>query len=118
MCFVLSHSRYKYCEWQDRPFNSNDMIRIHENAFEFFGGIPEEVVYDQDNLILTSENYGDLIYTQAFSGYLQKRKFRVYMCRKSDPESKGKVENVVGYVKIIMHDIVHSTILTIGMRIV
>jgi transposase len=99
MCFVLSHSRYKYCEWQERPFNSNDMIRIHENAFEFFGGIPEEVVYDQDNLILTSENYGDLIYTQAFSGYLQKRKFRVYMCRKSDPESKGKVENVVGYVK-------------------
>lgn len=75
------------------------MIRIHENAFEFFGGVPEEVVYDQDNLILTSENYGDLIYTQAFFGYLQKRKFRVYMCRKGDPESKGKVKNVVGYVK-------------------
>jgi len=99
MCFVLSHSRYKYCEWQDSPFNSNDIIRIHENAFEFFGGMPEEIVYDQDNLILTSENHGDLIYTKAFSGYLQKRKFRVYMCRKADPESKGKIENVVGYVK-------------------
>jgi len=92
MCFVLSHSRYKYCEWQDSPFNSNDIIRIHENAFEFFGGMPEEIVYDQDNLILTSENHGDLIYTKAFSGYLQKRKFRVYMCRKADPESKGKID--------------------------
>ncbi|NLC67842.1 MAG: IS21 family transposase [Clostridiaceae bacterium] len=99
MCFVLSHSRYKYCEWQDRPFNTDDIIRIHENAFEFFGGVPEEAVYDQDHLILTSENHGDLIFTQAFSGYLQKRKFRVYMCRKADPESKGKVEKVVDYVK-------------------
>ena len=99
MCFVLSHSRYKYCEWKDTPFNSNDIIKIHENAFEFFGGMPEEIVYDQDHLILTSENHGDLIYAQAFSKYLQKRKFRVYMCRKADPESKGKVEKVVDYVK-------------------
>lgn len=99
MCFVLSHSRYKYCEWRDKPFTTNDIIRIHENAFEFFGGMPEEIVYDQDHLILASENHGDLIFTQAFSGYLQKRKFRVYMCRKADPESKGKVEKVVGYVK-------------------
>lgn len=27
------------------------------------------------------------------------RKFHVYLCRKSDPESKGKIENVVKYVK-------------------
>ncbi|MFP3324952.1 IS21 family transposase, partial [Planococcus sp. SIMBA_160] len=27
------------------------------------------------------------------------RKFRVYLCRKADPESKGKIENVVKYVK-------------------
>lgn len=99
MCFVLSHSRHKYCEWQDRPFSSNDIIRIHENAFEFYGGMPEEIVYDQDHMILTSENHGDLVYTQAFAGYLQKRKFRVYMCRKADPESKGKIEKVVDFVK-------------------
>ena len=99
MCFVLSHSRYKYCEWQDKPFSTNDIIRIHENAFEFYGGMPEEIVYDQDHLILTSENHGDLIYTQTFSGYLQRRKFRVYMCRKADPESKGKIEKVVDFVK-------------------
>jgi transposase len=99
MCFVLSHSRYKYCEWQDRPFTTPDIIRIHENAFEYYGGMTEEIVYDQDHLILISENHGDLIYTQEFSRYLQKRKFRIYMCRKADPESKGKVEKVVDYVK-------------------
>ncbi|MFD1608407.1 helix-turn-helix domain-containing protein, partial [Oceanobacillus luteolus] len=36
--FVLSHSRYKYVEWLDRPFTTRDMIQAHENAFEYFGG--------------------------------------------------------------------------------
>ncbi|MDQ2087839.1 DDE-type integrase/transposase/recombinase [Herbivorax sp. ANBcel31] len=62
MCFILSHSRYKYCEWLDRPFTTADTIRMHENAFEYYGGIAEEIVYDQDYLFLVSENYGDLIY--------------------------------------------------------
>jgi transposase len=99
MSFVLSHSRYKYCEWQDRPFNTSDIIKIHENAFLFYGGMPEEIVYDQDHLILTSENHGDLIFTQAFSSYLKKRKFRVRMCKKADPESKGKIVKVIDFVK-------------------
>ena len=99
MCFVLSHSRYKYCEWQGRPFNTTDIIRIHENAFEYFGGFPQEAVYDQDHLILVSENHGELIYTKEFASYLQKRKFSMYMCRKADPESKGRVEKVVDFVK-------------------
>jgi transposase len=99
MCFVLSNSRYKYCEWQGRPFTTPDMIRIHENAFEFYGGYPEEAVYDQDHLVLVSENYGDLIFTREFASYLQKRKFSIYMCKKADPESKGRIEKVVDFVK-------------------
>lgn len=99
MAFVLSHSRYKYCEWQDRPFRTSDIIRIHENAFQYFGGMPEEIVYDQDHLILVSENSGDLVYTHEFASYLKKRRFNVYMCRKSDPESKGRIENVIGFIK-------------------
>lgn len=98
-CFVLSNSRYKYCEWQSAPLTTRDVIRIHENAFEYFGGYPEEVVYDQDHLILVSENHGDLIYTGEFASYLQKRKFKVRMCRRADPESKGKVEKTVDFVK-------------------
>jgi len=99
ICFVLSNSRYKYCEWRNRPFNTTDLIKVHENAFEYYGGIPEEIVYDQDSLILTSENHGDLIYTHQFAGYIQKRKFKIYMCRKADPESKGRIENVIGFIK-------------------
>lgn len=97
--FVLSHSRYKYALWQDRPFTSADVVIAHEQAFAFYGGMPAEIVYDQDHLLLVSENHGDLILTHEFGKYVEERKFRIYMCRKQDPESKGKIENVVKYIK-------------------
>ncbi|MBD8007714.1 IS21 family transposase [Bacillus norwichensis] len=99
IAFVLSHSRYKYIEWLDRPFTTKDVIRAHENVFQFIGGIPDELVYDQDALIVVSENGGDLILTKEFQTYREERKLTVWLCRKADPESKGKIENVVGYVK-------------------
>nr|WP_249365454.1 IS21 family transposase [Cytobacillus citreus] len=99
IAFVLSHSRYKYKEWLDRPFTTTDVIRAHENAFQYFGGIPSELVYDQDALIVVSENGGDLILTREFQAYREERKLTIWVCRKADPESKGKIENVVGYVK-------------------
>lgn len=99
IAFVLSHSRQKYMEWQDRPFTTQDTIRCHENAFRFFGGMTEEIVYDQDNLIAVSENAGDHILTKEFQVYVNERKFQIYLCRKADPQSKGKIENVVKYVK-------------------
>ena len=97
--FVLAHSRYKYVEWFDRPFTTREVIRTHENAFSYFGGKPKQMVYDQDHLILVHENYGDLIFTQEFAVYVKRRNFQVHMCRKVDPESKGQIENVVGFVK-------------------
>jgi len=34
-----------------------------------------------------------------FRNYTKSRNFKRHFCRKADPESKGKVENVIGYVK-------------------
>lgn len=97
--FVLAHSRYKYVEWSASPFTTRDLIQAHENAFEYYGGMPKEIVYDQDHLVLVSENYGDLILTREFAQYLARRRFKIYMCRKADPETKGRIENVIGFVK-------------------
>lgn len=97
--FVLSHSRYKYMEWIDRPFRTQDLIEAHERAFQYFNGKPEEMVYDQDNIIVVSENYGEINFTHQFESYRQKEKFSVYACRGYDPESKGKIENVIGFIK-------------------
>jgi len=97
--FILSHSRFKYAEWLDRPFRTGDMIRAHENAFHYFGGMPEEMVYDQDAILAVSENAGDLILTSEFARYREHCSFIVHLCRRSDPESKGRVEQAVKYVK-------------------
>lgn len=96
---VLSHYRYKYKEWLDRPFTTLDVIRTHENAFEWYGGIPRELAYDQDSLLFVSENGGDLILTEEFQLYCQERKLNFNICRKADPGSKGKIENIVGFIK-------------------
>lgn len=95
----LSRSRYKYIWFTDHPFTTELAIIAHEQAFRFFDGIPDQVVYDQDKLFLVNENYGDLILTNAFRAYTKERSFNLHFCKKADPESKGKIENVVKYVK-------------------
>ncbi len=96
---VLSRSRFKFVWFLDQYFTSELAIEAHEKAFAFFGGIPDEIVYDQDKAFMVSENKGDLILTQKFKAYTRERPFKLHFCRRSDPESKGKVENVVKYTK-------------------
>lgn len=40
---------------------------------------------------------GDLFLTHGFRKFVREVGFKPIFCRKSDPESKGKVENVVKY---------------------
>lgn len=100
-CFamVLSHSRYKFLWWQDKPFTTLSFIDAHNKAFEYLGGMPKEIVYDQDRLLAVSENGGDIIYTEGFQNYLDNARFEVRLCRTFDPESKGKIEAVVKFAK-------------------
>ena len=96
---VLSRSRMKFTLFTDRPFTSETVIAAHEKAFGFFGGIPMMIVYDLDRIMVVDENLGEIILTSKFGQYTKTRKYELYFCRKSDPESKGKVENVIQYIK-------------------
>ncbi len=98
-CMVLARSRQKFVWFSERPFTTLTTIAAHDKAFQYLEGIPVEIVYDQDILLLVDENKGDLILTEAFRKYAEYREFKLHFCRKSDPESKGKIENVVKYVK-------------------
>jgi hypothetical protein len=98
-CMSLSCSRYKFCCFGDKPYNAEDFIKAHDLAFKFFGGRTDEIVYDQDRVATVSENGGDLILTDAFQDYVKYAGFKVRFCRGYDPESKGKIEAVVKYVK-------------------
>ena len=96
---VLSRSRYKFIYLTDKPFTASVSVSAHEHAFAYFEGVPKEIIYDQDSVFIHDENLGDYLLTNDFQTFCNSQDFQVIFCRKADPQSKGKVENVVKYVK-------------------
>jgi len=99
MAMLLCRSRYKYIWFRDKPFTSKTASIAHEKAFDYFHGIPGYIIYDQDAVFLYDENIGDYRMPAVFDSYVKSRPFKVIFCRPGDPESKGKIENVVKYIK-------------------
>jgi transposase len=97
--FTLTYSRYKWGIFQAQPFTSADLVRALYGCFDYYGGMPRELVYDQDSVIVVSENNGDIVHTQAFTAFLSETKIGTRVCRKNDPETKGVIEASVKYVK-------------------
>lgn len=96
---VLSRSRFKHISIVDKPFTSQSAVAAHHLAFDYFQGIPKNIIYDQDSVFIKDENLGDYLLTSEFSSFCKGQDFKAVFCRKADPQSKGKVENVVKYVK-------------------
>ena len=96
---VLSHSRYKWGMWYTQPLTSIRFTQALQACFESIGGMPKQLVFDQDRLLAVDENYGDIIYTKEFEQFRLTSGFDVYLCRGSDPESKGRIEAVVKFFK-------------------
>ena len=80
-------------------FKTIDVINHLCECFFYIGGTPEELVIDQDKLMVVSENHGDIVFTHDFQQFIEEQSLRMYVCRKADPESKGKIENLVKYIK-------------------
>lgn len=96
---VMSHSRKRFGIMQDHKFNAQEFVAAHDMAFRYFGGRTSEIVYDQDRVMAVSENAGDLVLTEVFETYSRYAGFSIHLCRGADPQSKGKIERVVGYIK-------------------
>ena len=96
---VLSRSRYKYVFFQTTAFTGKTAVQSHEQAFSYIEGIPGILLYDQDSVFLKDENLGDYRLADDFRRYRDERGIRVEFCRKADPQTKGRSENVIRYVK-------------------
>lgn len=97
--FVLSYSRLMYVATSFTPINTEIFIRMHDEAFRYFGGVPEECVYDQTKLVVIHEEFREVRYNEAFYQYATSARYDLRVCEGYDPESKGKVEAGVKYVK-------------------
>jgi len=96
---VLCFSRKKYGEWYDRPVSTEMFIEFHERAFRHFEGTVSKVVYDQTKLAVLQERYGECDFNSDFYAMVRYYGYEPYICKRYDPQTKGKVESVMRYVK-------------------
>lgn len=97
--FVLSWSRHSFVTFRGRCYDTESFIAAHLEAFAFFGGIASEYVYDQTKLVVIEERYREVFFNERFHQFALKYGFRIRVCEGYDPQSKGKVERFIGYVK-------------------
>jgi len=99
MVFVLSYSRLMHVTVSAQPIDTQALIYQHDAAFRYFGGMPQECVYDQTKLVVIHEIFRELELNQRFHQYATTVGFHIRVCEGYDPESKVKVESGVKYVK-------------------
>ena len=97
--FVFSYSRKKYMTFQGRCYDTDSFIDAHIKAFSYFGGIAQEYVYDQTKLVVINERYREVWFNERFYQFACQCGFKIHVCEGYDPESKGKVENSICYIK-------------------
>ncbi len=91
---VLGFSRMLYVEFTC-SMNLPTLIACHLNAFEFFGGWTQEILYDNMKQVrLTPTEFHPLMLDFAHH-----YGFAIKTCRVRRPRTKGKVERMVGYGK-------------------
>ncbi len=95
---ILGSSRTKYLEFTKRcDFYS--LIRCIVNAFEYFGGIPEIVLTDRMKTVIDGSEAGKPLWNNKFEDFASDMGFIPKVCRARRPQTKGKVERLVDYVK-------------------
>jgi hypothetical protein len=97
---VLGYSRRLYAKgFLDEKFAN--LVNGHESAFQWFGGLTREILYDNAKTMVTTHNVhtGDLLLNSAFKDFADYYGFEARFCRPYRPQTKGKIESGVKYVK-------------------
>src|ERR1017187_5901356 len=99
MAFDLPHS--DDCFVQAFPAETTEaFLEAHVRAFEYFGGVPRRILYDNTKLAVARIlGDGQRQKTRAFSELLSHYLFADKFGRPAKGNDKGKVENLVGYTR-------------------
>jgi hypothetical protein len=97
---VLGYSRRRYVECtRDQILAS--LLACHQHAFDWFGGLTEEILYDNPNTVVLERDWeGRVIewHPQCWD-FAQYYGFTPRLCRPYRAQTKGKVESGIKYVK-------------------
>jgi len=96
--FVLSYSRVRYVEFT----TSQDIVTLLgclKRALEYIGGVVRVILFDNAKTVV-AERVGSVIrFNQDLLRFAACYGFRPDACWVNDPESKGKVDGSIQYVK-------------------
>ena len=96
---TLSFSRHQYVEFVFEQTVATWLL-CHRHAFEFFGGIVEEVVLDNLKAAIIRSCVDNPLVQQSYRECAEHYGFLIAPCRPATPQHKGKVEQGgVHYVK-------------------
>jgi hypothetical protein len=95
---VLSWSRMMYVEFVRRA-DTATFIRCHLHAFERLG-VPKRCLYDNAKLVvLERDEQGEPVWNAPFLDFALRLGFEIRLCRPRRPQTKGRVERAIDYVK-------------------
>jgi transposase len=76
------------------------LLRMHEAAFQQWGGVPEEILYDRMKTVWTgTDERGEIVWNAVFLDFARYWGFTPRLCRPYRAQTKGKVESGVKYVR-------------------
>lgn len=96
--FVLGFSRRQYVHFGERE-DQLTLQRQHIAAFERFGGVPEEILFDGQKAVVLRREAGRPIYNPKFLVFAIHYGFRPVGLPARRPDLKGKVEQPFQYVE-------------------
>jgi transposase len=97
-CAVLAWSRVRFVMLCDNERQETTLACLAA-CFEFLGGVPKVVLADRMGCLKGGVVANVVIPTPGYVRLAQHYGFSPDFCEAADPESKGLVENLVGYVK-------------------
>jgi transposase len=76
------------------------LLRMHEAAFQQWGGVPEEILDDRMKTVWTgTDERGEIVWNALFLDFARYWGFTPRLCRPYRAQTKGKVESGVKYVR-------------------
>ena len=93
VCFsyILGFSRRQYLDFVLRR-DFYTLIRRHQDAFEHYGGVPRQCLYDSEKTVVLRWESNQPIYNPAFLQFITHYDCKPIACTRRRPQTKGKVE--------------------------
>jgi transposase len=97
-CAVLAWSRWRFVSFADN-LGAESTFAALAACFDELGGVPKTVLSDRMGCLKGGTVAGVVVPTPAYVRFANHYGFVPDFCEGHDPQSKGIVENLVGYVK-------------------